>query len=807
MKKILAYIFIVNLIFCNNNWIEYNNKLISSNSIVIMFEENQAPKLGLEEPNKLSDFPEIENIVFKYGVGELKPMFSFYDNFTNQHYKFHLHQYYKLEFNAAIEVISLIKDLSSSRIIKNIEFNYISGINIAPDDPYYLNQWAHNNNGQAEAANGNNVGTPDCDTDTNQAWDITTGDDDVIIAILDTGVNDHVEFEGRLINGYDFINNDSDAYDDNGHGTACAGIAAAKGNNGEGIAGVCWDCLIMPIKIMSFDGFGQDTQIANGVQWAADNGAQVISMSLGGGGYVSYFNDAINYATSIGSVVFAASGNDNGSNLSYPSGYDNCVSVGALSPCNERKSPNSCDGENYWGSNYGYGLNFLAPGVRIHTTNSSGGYTTTFNGTSSACPHAAGIAGLIFSADQTLSADAVTIIMQQTADDLGDSGYDIQTGYGRLNAYNALGMIVAGPVIELSEDSINLDMDINTTNSQNIMIYNNGEMDLQYIIDPYGYKSKNSDYNDNNYSWIDIADDYETIPFAHNDNASSISIDFDFDFPFYNNNYSTLIVNPNGWVGFGNDNSAWSNVGLPSLDAPLNAIMPFWDDLNPNNTNNSSDMAGEVKYQVNDDKIIIWYDNIRHWVGSGDVDGYYDFQIVLSINGNIDFNYRSMTGEVNSATIGIQDGLGTHALNIGFNNDLAHSELSINIQPRPSWLNISNFEDSIAPGESNNLNLEINTENLSSDLYNYILEINSNDFHNPLVSLPININVNDSSCSGTSLGDLNQDNELNVLDAILIVNIILYGGQNECDLILSDINNDANIDVIDIVGLINLILN
>jgi len=771
-----------------------------------MFQEEYSPKLGNEGPLLITNFANMENIILKYGLAQLNPVFSSYKEFNQQHYKFHLHQYYKLELNQAVDILELVNDLKQLEQIEDVELNYILKINTTPNDPYYSSQWAHENNGQAVSDNGNNVGTNDCDTDTNQAWDITTGEDDVIIAILDTGVSEHEEFTGRLLEGYDFINNDTDPYDDNGHGTSCAGIAAAKGNNATGISGVCWDCLIMPIKIMTFDGYGEDIQIADGLQWSADNGANVISMSLGGGGYVSYFDNAIDYAASIGSVVFAASGNDNGGSISYPSGYENCVSVGALSPCNERKSPSSCDGENYWGSNYGDGLNFLAPGVRIHTTTSSGGYTSTFNGTSSACPHAAGIAGLIFSADQTLSSESVKIIMEQSADDLGADGYDIQTGYGRLNAFNALTMIVSGPIIELSDNSIDLNMNSNDIANTDITIYNTGEMDLEYSIDPYGYQAETSDLNQS-YNWTDISNNYETITFTHNDNSSNDIINFDFNFPFYNNNYSSLIVNPNGWIGFGDDSAEWYNTGLPNIDAPLNAIMPFWDDLNPNNSGNSANMEGDVKYQINDDHLIIWYDNVRHWVGSGDIDGYYDFQVIIFSDGDIKFNYRSMTGTTNSATIGVQDETGTNALVIGVNNNLIHNELSINIHPRPIWLNITPLSSLIAPGESSYLNFEINTSELNSGEYNYNLEISSNDFHNPLTLLPITININNLPCDGISAGDLNYDGELNVLDVILIVNVILYDTEDECEFILSDLNNDADVDVLDIVLIINLILN
>ena len=148
-----------------------------------MLQDYLSPRIGSEDPIILSDFSNIENIVFKYGRADIKPVFSSYESFNQQHYQFHLHQYYKLEFNQTIDVLALINELKQVPEIENVEFNYILEINTTPNDPYYSSQWAHENDGQAVSENGTNVGTPDCDTDTNQAWDITTGENDVIIGV------------------------------------------------------------------------------------------------------------------------------------------------------------------------------------------------------------------------------------------------------------------------------------------------------------------------------------------------------------------------------------------------------------------------------------------------------------------------------------------------------------------------------------------------------------------------------------------------------------------------------------------------
>ena len=141
--------------------------------------------------------------------------------------------------------IEVENNLSKLPLIELIEPNYIKEMFLTPNDQYYPEQWAHENLGQAVSYSGSYVGTIDCDTDTNDAWDISTGNENSIIAILDTGVSNHAEFSGRMVEGYNFISNNNNANDDQGHGTSCAGIAAAEGNNSNGIAGVCWDCNII----------------------------------------------------------------------------------------------------------------------------------------------------------------------------------------------------------------------------------------------------------------------------------------------------------------------------------------------------------------------------------------------------------------------------------------------------------------------------------------------------------------------------------------------------------------------------------
>ena len=785
-------------------WTDYSGYKINSKVIVIKIKKDIAPLLGKEEPIQIQDELDINNTLIKLGAVDINPLFIHYDSFGEAHYNFELHQYYRIDFKQIINFDQIKNSLSTNPSIELVEPSYKKEMFLEPNDQYYSEQWAHQNTGQAVSYSGSNVGTLDCDTDTNDAWEISTGNDNSIIAILDTGVSNHSEFSNRIVQGFNFISNNYDATDDQGHGTSCAGIAAAKGNNLSGIAGVCWDCLIMPVKVLDSGGYGDDTGIANGIQWAADNGASVISMSLGGGGYVSYTESVINYATENGTVVLSASGNDNASSVSYPSGYENSISVGALSPCNERKSPSSCDGENFWGSNYGVGLDFLSPGVRIHTTTMSGGYTSTFNGTSSACPHAAGIAGLIKSESDNISAYDVRLIMQQSADDLGGLGFDTQTGYGRVNAYQSLFNLLYNPEAYVDIESFEFELSPQSSTQEVFVIANIGETELEYSIDSEGYSWKSSLDENLDYEWIDISSSSTQIVFSHNDYSSNENIELEFDFPFYDSSYSSFIVNPNGWIGFGDDNIGWENTPLPDSDSPEPAIFGFWDDLNP--VNDSGNGEGYAYYNINSDRAVIWYDNVQHWPTNFE-GSIYDFQIVLYPSGDIKINYRSMQGLTNSATIGIQDADGANATLVNYNYSLVQDQYSILIYKMPSWIEVSPLEGVVAPSDVSEIFLDIHSFDLAPGSYNYDLRLETNDYENSNIIIPISLTISEDSCSGWVSGDLNQDNQINVLDITLMINIALdYIEAEDCQYLIADLNEDGIVNILDILNLVNLIL-
>jgi len=259
------------------------------------------------------------------------------------------------------------------------------------------------------------------------AWDMTVGASNVAIAVLDTGANyAHPDLAGKLMAGYDFVNSDSDASDDNGHGTGVSGVAAAASNNGTGMASVAWANPVMPLKVLDASGSGSYSTISKAINYAADSGARVINMSFGASSKSTTLQNAVNYAWSKGAVLVAAAGNSGTDTAFYPAACKNVVAVSAT---------NSNDLRTSW-SNYGTYVDIAAPGESILTTwGSSYGYVS---GTSFSSPITAGVVGLMFAAQPALANTEVVDLMLKNADDIGASGYDVYYGHGRVNAYRAV---------------------------------------------------------------------------------------------------------------------------------------------------------------------------------------------------------------------------------------------------------------------------------------------------------------------------------------------------------------------------------
>ena len=262
---------------------------------------------------------------------------------------------------------------------------------------------------------------------------------------------------------------------------------------------------------------------------------------------------------------------------------------------------------------------------------------------------------------------------------------------------------------------------------------------------------------------------------------------------------------PNGWIGFGEDNNEWYNQDLPNTDFPLNSIMGFWDDLNPVNSNCNQYCSGEVFYHGNDERLVVWFSSVAHWVTVEFPESFYDFQIVIYPNGQFQINYRNIEGGY-SATVGIQNENGASALQVDtYDGTYFSNEMSVyfDFTEYVDWLTIvlDNSSGEVPQGESVVIDLEFDTTDLPQGEYLGYLNINTNIQES--VQIPINMTVGDSLMSG----DVNGDQALNVLDIVQIVSYVLGSAEfTDSQVIAADVNGDNTVNVLDIVTLVNLIL-
>jgi serine protease len=317
----------------------------------------------------------------------------------------------------------LIKSLKSESGVKKVEQNaYIYSMWVPNDTYYYPYQW-----------NLTRIGMED-------AWELATGSG-VIVAVLDSGadVNNADMLGTSFVPGYDFINDDSDPMDDNGHGSHVSATIAQTTNNGFACAGIAYNATIMPVKVLDDTGSGTAAELAYGIYFAVDNGADIINISLGNQVGVSFVEDAVNYAWNNGAVVICSAGNDANSVLNYPAAYYRSMSVSATGA------------QSYLAtySNFGPTVDICAPGgdgtdlngdglidyILQYSWDPSGGDYWLFSGTSQAAAHVSGVAALVKSACPELTNAEIRSILETTAEDLGDPGYDQYYGNGMVDAY------------------------------------------------------------------------------------------------------------------------------------------------------------------------------------------------------------------------------------------------------------------------------------------------------------------------------------------------------------------------------------
>ena len=289
------------------------------------------------------------------------------------------------------------------------ELDILVAPDFIPNDPYYNNEW-HQQKIQASSA-----------------WDTSKGAPSIIIAILDTGVDPtHPDLVNHLVPGWNVFDNNSNTDDVYGHGTAVAGSAGAIINNGIGMAGVCGECGLMPMRISGLDGYASFSAMATALDFAKNHGARVANLSFGGAGGSTVLNAAQRFQAAGG--VFVWSAGNAGTELTI-SEDPSTIYAGAT---------DSADAKASW-SNFGNFITVTAPGVGIYTT-TRGGLYGSGSGTSFSAPIVSGIAGLILSVKPSLSGPQARQIIIDSADDLGTAGKDIYYGSGRVNAARAVAL-------------------------------------------------------------------------------------------------------------------------------------------------------------------------------------------------------------------------------------------------------------------------------------------------------------------------------------------------------------------------------
>jgi len=299
--------------------------------------------------------------------------------------------------------------LEENPAVESVDYNYVRELTFTPDDPRFDEQYGLQQ-----------IRSP-------KAWNIVRGDEEVDIAVVDTGIDaDHPDLQAKIALQKDFTASPENPEDDDGHGTHVAGIAAAVTDNGEGVAGACPGCDLFIAKVFDSRGDATDTDVADAIVWATDNGAEVVNLSLGGPDRSEALKDAVDYAWNNGAVVVAAAGNRGRAVKDYPAAYPNAIAVAATNKDDRRASYSS----------YGTWVDVAAPGSGVLSTKLGGGYTN-LSGTSMSTPHVAGLAGLL--AAQSHPAAKIRSRIENTATDLGPNGLDKYYGHGRINAQRAVG--------------------------------------------------------------------------------------------------------------------------------------------------------------------------------------------------------------------------------------------------------------------------------------------------------------------------------------------------------------------------------
>jgi len=566
-----------------------------------------------------------------------------------------------------------------------------------PNDTYFTYLWGMHNTGQTGGVN-------DADIDAPEAWDINTNGSNIIVAVIDTGVDyTHPDLAANMwvntaekngspgvdddgngyiddIYGYDFYNRDGNPMDDHGHGTHCSGTIGAAGNNGQGVAGVCWNAKIMAVKFLSSGGYGYDSDAIDSIEYAVQMGAKVASNSWGGGSYDQALKDTINAAGAAGMLFVAAAGNDYGSNNdvypAYPASYD-CANIISVLSTDHYDAMSSF-------SNYGpISVDLGAPGSSIYSCLPGGQYTY-MSGTSMATPHVSGACALVWSVCPYLSSAAIKDIILQTTDPLPSLAGLCVSG-GRLNLSNAIAEAgtawlefdpAGGTVAARSSQNVLVtfyaDRPAGTYEGE-IVVSSNDPFYLQVsvpatmTVEPVDYLTELFDATDPNQN--DLA--YKTLVFTPCgsscyslctkeadelpvDQAGGTVVSLDDDdyaaitlpegkIPFFGELYDTFYIGSNGYISFLSGDLSFMEGLEDHFDLPR--ISALFDDLDPSS-------GGQISYKESHDGVVVTFEGVPEYGSStGNT-----FQIDMRFGGKIIVTFLDVA--IQDGLAGLSDGRG-----------------------------------------------------------------------------------------------------------------------------------------------------